>query len=412
MPISEERHVERETPEPRFYLENFRNAGRCPTRLVLWTTQASEEVLDTRFMKSYHNLCLYSGHLSSLEKWVSEEGLLFLFPQRGVGSFLAGSVAQPLKAGDVLFQSGAAGITFSAAARCEMDFSYFVVNPEQLAFIFAGQEIGFLQKLLDFTKRFRLIPASSAFAAECHQLLDHTPPRFNLAHRSHLLSVAGAILSDEFENAPPEQHGFMGTAERLTQKLRGMSVEEILSLSGEELATRFSCSRRHLNRLFNDYFGFPVGVLRMEMRLVKAASLLRNSDAKVINIAEQSGFNHLGLFNSCFKRRFGASPTRWRKAQAANSNDAASPALQDSDSSDARQTIVPVAAQTGASKNSQIKAGNAAEAVAVLVRNGLVPGTPASRPPRKSTAECTNARLARQRRIRDLASTTASLVSI
>ena len=52
----------------------------------------------------------------------------------------------------------------------------------------------------------------------------------------------------------------------------------------------------------------------MEMRLLKAISLLRDADAKVIHVAEQCGFNHLGLFNTCFKRRFGTSPGKWRKS--------------------------------------------------------------------------------------------------
>jgi hypothetical protein len=50
------------------------------------------------------------------------------------------------------------------------------------------------------------------------------------------------------------------------------------------------------------------------MRLLKALSLLRDANAKIINVAEQCGFNHLGLFNTCFKRRFGTSPGRWRKS--------------------------------------------------------------------------------------------------
>ena len=49
------------------------------------------------------------------------------------------------------------------------------------------------------------------------------------------------------------------------------------------------------------------------MRLLKAVALLRNPDTKVINVAEDCGFNHLGLFNTCFKRRFGTSPGQWRK---------------------------------------------------------------------------------------------------
>jgi hypothetical protein len=53
----------------------------------------------------------------------------------------------------------------------------------------------------------------------------------------------------------------------------------------------------------------------MEMRLLKAVSLLRDADAKIINVADQCGFNHLGLFNTCFKRRFGMSPGQWRKSK-------------------------------------------------------------------------------------------------
>jgi hypothetical protein len=46
---------------------------------------------------------------------------------------------------------------------------------------------------------------------------------------------------------------------------------------------------------------------------LKAVSLLRNPREKVINVAEQCGFNHLGLFNTCFKKRYGTSPGQWRK---------------------------------------------------------------------------------------------------
>jgi AraC-like DNA-binding protein len=86
-----------------------------------------------------------------------------------------------------------------------------------------------------------------------------------------------------------------------------------LTLSVGDLAGKFSCSRRHLNRLFHLHFGFSVAALRMEMRLLKAVSLLRNPSLKVISVAQQCGFNHLGLFNTCFKRRFGSSPGQWRK---------------------------------------------------------------------------------------------------
>ena len=99
----------------------------------------------------------------------------------------------------------------------------------------------------------------------------------------------------------------------MLQVFERLSSQELLSSSVGQLAEKFSCSRRHLNRLFHQHFGFSVAALRMEMRLVKAVSLLRDPNIKVINVAEQCGFNHLGLFNTCFKRRFGQTPGQWRK---------------------------------------------------------------------------------------------------
>jgi transcriptional regulator GlxA family with amidase domain len=100
--------------------------------------------------------------------------------------------------------------------------------------------------------------------------------------------------------------------EHMARILKSLTADEIMSLSVSDLAGKFSCSRRHLNRLFWEHFGMPAAALRMETRLLRAAALLRDSDVKVILAAEQSGFNHLGLFNSCFKRRFGVSPGQWR----------------------------------------------------------------------------------------------------
>ena len=101
--------------------------------------------------------------------------------------------------------------------------------------------------------------------------------------------------------------------ERVAQIFETLSADELVNLSVSELAEKFGCGRRHLNRLFHQNFGLSVAALKMEMRLVRAAACLRNEYAKVISVAEQCGFHHLGLFNTCFKRRFGTSPGQWRK---------------------------------------------------------------------------------------------------
>ena len=106
----------------------------------------------------------------------------------------------------------------------------------------------------------------------------------------------------------------------MMQVLEELSITELLTFSVGDMAQKFSCSRRHLNRLFHQHFGCSVASLRMELRLMKALSLLRDPNVKIINVAEQCGFNHLGLFNACFKKRFGNTPGQWRKGPSDGEN--------------------------------------------------------------------------------------------
>lgn len=51
-----------------------------------------------------------------------------------------------------------------------------------------------------------------------------------------------------------------------------------------------------------------------DYRLTMAERLLKSSDASVLEIAEQSGFDNLSYFNRIFKRKYGISPGKWRSA--------------------------------------------------------------------------------------------------
>jgi AraC-like DNA-binding protein len=194
-----------------------------------------------------------------------------------------------------------------------MLFWCFSLCLEHLFPLFYSNEISLIPTISDIFKSAKLYPASSSVAMECHRLLQEVPPQFNLDHRSQLLRVAAAVLTAEFKTAQPRRGGFVRIEDHMLQVFEKLSSNELLNSSVGELAAKFGCSRRHLNRLFHQHFGVSVAALRMEMRLLKAVSLLRDPDAKVINVAEACGFNHLGLFNTCFKRRFGSSPGQWRK---------------------------------------------------------------------------------------------------
>jgi AraC-like DNA-binding protein len=241
-------------------------------------------------------------------------GLLFVILRAGEGVCQAGPMTHALGAGDVLVLDSASRAKISARDSGEMVFWAFTAEFEHLFPLFSGREICLLQNVAEGFKHGRVYPASSPLAKECVRLAERVPAHFSFDHRSHVLRIVSAILTTEFKAMQPKMADFIPMRDHVLQVFEQLQTHELLSLSVGELAKKFSCSRRHLNRLFHQHFGVSVAALRMEMRLLKAVSLLVDPDAKIIYVAEKCGFNHLGLFNTCFKKRFGSSPSQWRKA--------------------------------------------------------------------------------------------------
>jgi AraC-like DNA-binding protein len=248
------------------------------------------------------------------EEWTyGGAGLYFVLAKAGAGRNVAGKAARHFASGDVLVLNGESGGRLCVSGKGDMVFWYFSLRLEHLFPLFAGHEICLLKNVTNTFDGTKLYPASGALAKECCRLLEDVPAESDLCHRSQLLRVAAAILAEEFKMAHHQQGGFVRVEDHIHKVLERLSGNGFINLRVGELASEFGCSRRHLNRLFHQHFGVSVARLRMEMRLLKSVALLRDPDAKVINVAEACGFNHLGLFNTCFKRRFGASPGRWQK---------------------------------------------------------------------------------------------------
>ena len=265
-------------------------------------------------MNAREHLCLELVRLEHTEEYpLNEEGLTIVICKNGSGKCTVRSATQRLMTGEVMVLNGSVGAKLSASEKDAFEFWSFSVCFENLLPLFSGHEISLLHNLTDSYKTAKIHPAGAPLAKECLQLATAVPEQINLNHRGHLIRIATAVFSVDFKEAQTRRSGFVRAEDHMVQVFERLSPTEFINLSVGELAEKFSCSRRHLNRLFHQHFGVSVASLRMEMRLLKAMSLVRDQDAKVINVAEQCGFNHLGLFNTCFKRRFGASPGQWRK---------------------------------------------------------------------------------------------------
>ncbi|PLC48941.1 AraC family transcriptional regulator [Pollutimonas subterranea] len=87
-------------------------------------------------------------------------------------------------------------------------------------------------------------------------------------------------------------------------------------LSATGLATRFRVSRRYLHKLFADHELTPADYI-LRTRLERCRSFLadRTVVKQVSEIAYQHGFSDSTVFSHAFRRRYGVSPTEWRRQQ-------------------------------------------------------------------------------------------------
>lgn len=85
------------------------------------------------------------------------------------------------------------------------------------------------------------------------------------------------------------------------------------SLSLDQLASQFDLSKFYFSRLFKQYTGYSVVQYVQLLRVREAQRLLRETGLKVIDVAEQSGFDNIQHFCRVFKQVSGKSPMNYRK---------------------------------------------------------------------------------------------------
>lgn len=97
----------------------------------------------------------------------------------------------------------------------------------------------------------------------------------------------------------------------------GFSLHRPLRL--EEVAKNVSfTSPGHLSRLFRRHYGCGFQRYLQDLRLDKAAYLLRESRLPVQRIAKRVGYADVSRFGQHFRRRFGESPGEWRRSESGN----------------------------------------------------------------------------------------------
>ncbi len=84
-------------------------------------------------------------------------------------------------------------------------------------------------------------------------------------------------------------------------------------LSFEDLAKKFGCSRRTLERLFDEVTGCPPAQAWKQLRVREAQRLLAETDLSIEDVAYVSGFAGGNRLSDSFRKQVGVTPTEFRK---------------------------------------------------------------------------------------------------
>lgn len=112
----------------------------------------------------------------------------------------------------------------------------------------------------------------------------------------------------------PEQSQSSSTpdSERLKQVLQKVEQGYGTELSVPEVAESCGCSASHFMRWFKKMTGTSFTAYLNERRLAAAAEALRQTDDKIVVIAQNVGFSNLSNFNRQFLARYGVTPREYR----------------------------------------------------------------------------------------------------
>jgi AraC-like DNA-binding protein len=230
----------------------------------------------------------------------------------GTGYWVHPQSSQEIEAGMVLLLPPQSPGTIRASRLGDLSLRFFEVEPERLSGAMALREQDFLRTLATRTVLSCRIQTPSSPAAARMNTLWAGRDRRGLRQRLQLLQLFADLVGDELDLAGEGKRAAADARERLHEFLNRTPAADLLQIGFNDLVQLVGCTPRHLTRIFRDVVGMSYREKLAQLRLERARELLATTEAKVVNVALESGYQSLSLFNLMFARRFGMSPGKWR----------------------------------------------------------------------------------------------------
>ena len=121
------------------------------------------------------------------------------------------------------------------------------------------------------------------------------------------------IIIDEYMNNIEKSIKFKADSSAIQNALKYIYTDYAAITGLAEVADYVGLSKEYFSRLFKEEMGVNFSVFLNDYRLDMAKDMLINTDKKLYEIAEETGFSSLSYFSRKFKEKFNKSPFAYRK---------------------------------------------------------------------------------------------------
>jgi AraC-like DNA-binding protein len=218
-----------------------------------------------------------------------------------------------IAAGSTLVFPAEAERVLRASRLNEVVIVYFCVDTGKLHGLLNLREQRFLKEAAEQKNSAPRVSSPASPISDRFRNLRPSPETSPSSTRLRLLQLFFDVFDWETNQDPTANLSWTDGRKRFREMLNKMAVSEFVELSVSELAPMMSCTPRHFNRLFREELGSSFREKQIELRLAKACELLTTSNAKVIDVALESGYQSSSVFSQLFKKHLGVSPGRWRR---------------------------------------------------------------------------------------------------
>lgn len=244
----------------------------------------------------------------------------FIYIKKGNGMITVDFIQYPVNAGTIVLILPGQLHSIDEIASFSMEYENIIFHPSiLLAKSTDSSNTDFLQPLFsgEITVPTVYSPESPFYTeiATCVDANDEIrktfPKGYQLFLKSQLFMLFYVLIGELSSNVVERKDTKSLAKMKLIMKYIETNYMNKITIA--DIAAEVGLSQSHFMKYFKNTMGTSFIDYLNEYRLTMASRLLLSSDATVLNISEEVGFDNLSYFNRSFKKRFGQTPSTYRK---------------------------------------------------------------------------------------------------